>query len=263
MLLTPKGEGLKLYIGTRTFNPAGYLTVDIDPAYKPDIVADATNLSSLRSNSVDEVWASHVLEHIAWPRAFSALSEWARLLKIGGILKLAVPDLRLICSMVARGVNAQQGINLLYGVDSVQSAFESHVYGYTREMLGEMLHVLGFGEFDWWNSSMSDASNGLYFAESNDVLGISINISAKKLRDPLLDTQKLAQRLSEHRKDAFMTVVRNLTAESDTLPPDLELSALLFQHVHYQLIAERERNNYLPLRLLRQLRSRMRNFLQR
>jgi hypothetical protein len=44
-------------------------------------------------NSVDEIRASHILEHFTFVDAQKALQEWTRVLKPGGRIRLAVPDL--------------------------------------------------------------------------------------------------------------------------------------------------------------------------
>jgi predicted SAM-dependent methyltransferase len=61
---------MKLYLGGRDYRPDGYLTVDIDPRHDPDIVADVTNLATIGAGSVDEICASHILEHLPWPTAY-------------------------------------------------------------------------------------------------------------------------------------------------------------------------------------------------
>lgn len=43
--------------------------------------------------SVDEIRASHILEHFTFAESQAALKEWARVLKPGGRIRLAVPDL--------------------------------------------------------------------------------------------------------------------------------------------------------------------------
>jgi hypothetical protein len=44
-------------------------------------------------NSVDEIRASHILEHFSFADAQEALKEWTRVLKPGGRIRLAVPDI--------------------------------------------------------------------------------------------------------------------------------------------------------------------------
>jgi predicted SAM-dependent methyltransferase len=57
---------------------------------EPDLtVPDAANLSILASGQADFVYSSHLLEHIQDYKA--ALTEWWRLLKVGGYMTLYLP----------------------------------------------------------------------------------------------------------------------------------------------------------------------------
>jgi SAM-dependent methyltransferase len=47
-------------------------------------------------NSVDFVYCSHFIEHVEREEAIEILKECHRILKLGGIIRLVVPDLRLI-----------------------------------------------------------------------------------------------------------------------------------------------------------------------
>ena len=47
-------------------------------------------------NSIEEIRASHVLEHFSFNDAKKALIEWVRVLKPGGRLRVAVPDFEKI-----------------------------------------------------------------------------------------------------------------------------------------------------------------------
>ena len=60
------------------------------PIVDPDIIDDAESLKSVPDGSQDFVIANHVIEHMANP--IGALLNWARVLKDGGRLFLAVPD---------------------------------------------------------------------------------------------------------------------------------------------------------------------------
>lgn len=56
---------------------------------KPDIVAEADNLSVFATGSMDFVYSSHTLEHVDDMAA--TLKEWWRVIKVGGILALYLP----------------------------------------------------------------------------------------------------------------------------------------------------------------------------
>lgn len=71
------------------------LFTEIDEAFtRPDIVCDLNTdrLSMLRSQSLDFVIASHVLEHVADP--IGLLDEIHRVLRIGGIAMVLLPDMQ-------------------------------------------------------------------------------------------------------------------------------------------------------------------------
>jgi predicted SAM-dependent methyltransferase len=70
--------------------PPGWLTVDMTP--------DATFYCDLRhplpfpAKSIDEIYSSHVLEHLSLPQLRRLLAECVRVLKPGGIFNAAVPN---------------------------------------------------------------------------------------------------------------------------------------------------------------------------
>jgi SAM-dependent methyltransferase len=63
------------------------------PIVEPDIIDDAEELGKIADSSLDFVLANHVIEHMANP--IKALANWARVLKKGGHLFLAVPERNL------------------------------------------------------------------------------------------------------------------------------------------------------------------------
>jgi predicted SAM-dependent methyltransferase len=60
-------DTLRLFVGTGVegLRPFGYKTIDIVAEHDPDIVADASSLPMIESNTADEFYASHVLEHFS------------------------------------------------------------------------------------------------------------------------------------------------------------------------------------------------------
>lgn len=64
-------------------------SVDIDPARKPDLVADMEDLSALGEASVDSVICIEVLEHVQHPHL--AVKELSRIMKPGGVIIGSTP----------------------------------------------------------------------------------------------------------------------------------------------------------------------------
>jgi predicted SAM-dependent methyltransferase len=236
---------LKLYIGSHDFRPDGYLTVDLDPNHKPDFVADAADLSIIPSESFDEVCASAILEHIAWPNGYKALSEWARVLKPGGVLKVSVPDMRMLCALVAQGDNPAHCIGMIYGTGRMHHPLEAHQYGYTRETLSEMLTVLGFADIDTWESDISDASRGWMYLANGEQVAFMLSMVATKVGPPLVDTDRLLPFLDVNNLSPFMAMVREVASEIALPVQEPSIAAITQQRLLFKLLDARQRIKYL------------------
>lgn len=78
-----------------------HIRVDVDPAAKPDIVADLTDLSPIADRSTDAIWAAHCIEHLYEHQVGTALAEFRRVLRDDGFACVIVPDLQTIARYVA------------------------------------------------------------------------------------------------------------------------------------------------------------------
>jgi predicted SAM-dependent methyltransferase len=85
-------DRIRLNIGSDWSQISGFLSVDFNPDVSPDVLADGKDLP-FPDDSVDEIYASHVLEHFTWSDGLVALKEWLRVLKPGGMLTVATPDI--------------------------------------------------------------------------------------------------------------------------------------------------------------------------
>ncbi len=94
---------MRLNIGSGSNKLLGYFNVDLcfgDTAYP-------LTLDKLPINDAlyDEVRASHILEHFNHRETKHVLAEWVRVLKPGGILKLAVPNFKMLCYLYLIGAD--------------------------------------------------------------------------------------------------------------------------------------------------------------
>ena len=85
----------KLHLGCGRKYLDGYINIDGDSSVCCDMVADVTALD-FRPETVDEILAIHVFEHIHPIKATHTLTHWWRLLKPGGALILEMPSLTKI-----------------------------------------------------------------------------------------------------------------------------------------------------------------------
>ena len=96
--LFSSGEGVVYDIGSKGHAETGLelippgvrlLSIDIDAATKPDIVADAHDLHMVPTDSADGVLTSSLLEHVRDP--WKVVSEIERILKPGGVVHIGMP----------------------------------------------------------------------------------------------------------------------------------------------------------------------------
>jgi predicted SAM-dependent methyltransferase len=95
---------LNLGCGNR-YHP-DWINIDIAPQGVGVIVHDLSQGIPLPNNVCDVVYHSHVLEHIRRSDALPFMEECYRVLKPGGIFRIAVPDLEEICRVYLKKLDA-------------------------------------------------------------------------------------------------------------------------------------------------------------
>lgn len=90
-----------------------------------------------------ELHSYHFLEHVYRWEAPSLVAEWHRLLKVGGILVLELPNIKLAAKNLLAGSTDQMSMWGLYGDPDWRDPYMCHRWGYTPETLTELL--AGFG----------------------------------------------------------------------------------------------------------------------
>jgi len=147
------------------------IRLDIDPGVRPDIIASITHMPTVANDTMDAVWSSHNLEHLHHHEVPLALSEFMRVLKPGGLLLVALPDLQKVAQLVAAdrldeaAYLSQSGpitpLDMMFGHSrslALGHHFMAHKTGFTPTTLLKSLLQAGFGdillrrgkEFDLW-----------------------------------------------------------------------------------------------------------------
>lgn len=97
----------KLEIGPGAQRMAGFETLNCMFWPHVDYVCDATKKLPFADNTFALLYASHILEHVAWYQTVDVLREWVRILRPGGALEIWVPNGLKICRAF---VDAEQGL---------------------------------------------------------------------------------------------------------------------------------------------------------
>ncbi len=139
---------IRLHLGGTEAKP-GWTLLNVLPGPGVDIVGDCADLSAFADGTVAEIYASHVYEHLGFRQELpKALREAYRVLAPGGELKIAVPDLDIICRMWASdSMPAQARETLmchLYGDQT--DAHDFHRVGFNWDILTGFLARAGFAQ---------------------------------------------------------------------------------------------------------------------
>jgi len=144
----------RLNWGCGEYPEPGWLNSDIKDVPGIDIVADVRTGLPLASDSIDYITSIHALPELPYPDLVPALTELRRVLKPGGVLRLALPDLD-------RGIAAyQRGDSGYFHVpdDDARSLGGKFItqmiwYGYSRSLfvhdfVEELLERAGFSRVE-------------------------------------------------------------------------------------------------------------------
>ena len=118
-------------------------------------------------NSVDEIYASHVLEHFKLDDVQLVLNDWVRVLKPGGRLRVAVPDFRWCAEKYLEGANEPIG-NFIMGGQT--DADDFHKALFDESGLRWQLEKAGLFAIQKWKSAHEDCAS----------LEVSLNLEGVK-----------------------------------------------------------------------------------
>jgi len=181
-------ESMKLHLGCgkRNFGPEW---IHIDGGnFEHLSYKNITDLSQFNNESVDLIYASHVIEYFDREEVIPLLQEWKRVLKKGGVLRLAVPNFSIMCNLYIKGVYGNDRfLGSLYGKMKMNNNFIYHKTVYDEESLKEVLVSIGFSKTKLWNwretdhSHIDDCSQAyLPHMDKENGIHMSLNMEAVK-----------------------------------------------------------------------------------
>jgi predicted SAM-dependent methyltransferase len=178
-------NSVKLNLGCYDRKIYGFINIDIREDVSPDIVDDVFKLNKFENESVDLIYACHVLEHADYIESEKALKRWYKILKPGGVLRLAVPDMEAHFAHYYYHKNLRLLHSTFWG--SQKHSYDYHKNGWDYKKLKEDLTTVGFRDinrYDWGDTEhfhVDDYSQTYYphMDKENGKL-MSLNVEAIK-----------------------------------------------------------------------------------
>jgi len=143
---------IKLNLGCGPRHLDGYIHIDLVKHPHVDWVADICNLHMFAQNTVSLIYAVHVFEHLYEQDARQALTEWLRVLKPGGVLRLSVPDFEALVDIYQQEGDLAPILGPLYGAyNRSTNPIDKHKSAYDNLSLSAMLRIAGFVNIERWD----------------------------------------------------------------------------------------------------------------
>ena len=84
---------IKLNLGCSNNIKENYLNIDLYSTDSRVKLADVRNLNFIENNSVSEIIAHDILEHIPFNQSSTTIKEWCRVLNVGGVISIQTTNL--------------------------------------------------------------------------------------------------------------------------------------------------------------------------
>ena len=144
-----------------------------------DIVGDLKDLSQFKPDSIEEIYASHVLEHTTQKNCLEVLKYINRILIPGGKFYISVPNMDVLCALF---INPKATYNVKFSLMRMMFGgqiddYDYHYFGWNYDFMVQYLTQANFTNFKKVNSL------GL-FNDMSEIRAyghlISLNIIARK-----------------------------------------------------------------------------------
>ena len=176
---------MKLHLGCGDKHIEGYVNIDIRYLPGVDKIDNIRFLRRYAQNSIEEIYACHVLEHFSRWDYQSVLKRWYDILTPGGLLKIAVPDFGSVVKMYNQGTNLKTLLGLLYGGQDYDENF--HHVTWDFETIKQDLANIGFDKidrYDWKETTHAhlDDFSQCYIPHMDKENGTLMSLNVKAIK---------------------------------------------------------------------------------
>lgn len=194
---------MKLHLGCGKLKLDNFINIDI-LSNTADLKLNFTNLSIFNDSSIEEIYISHALEHFKRREIINLLLEWNRVLKIDGVLRIAVPDFEKVVKIYLKNKDISELIGFLSG--GQKDEYDIHYVNFDIYILEKLLKACGFDNIERYNSfdflKDKDDYSKSYLPHMNFDKGelMSLNIICKKKKNIDINNLFLSETLIKFTK---------------------------------------------------------------
>jgi predicted SAM-dependent methyltransferase len=175
--------GIKIHFGCGNVNLPGWINIDALSSPHIHIVGSIEALKTFSQNSVDLIYACHVLEHLSVTECKRFIDIAYNILKSGGTLLLSVPDFRSLVNLYIETDNLIDIHPAIFGGQDYE--FNFHKQGFDRLKISNDLSKTGFHSIENWSSLEEFGCEGFDWSSKKISISgkeyfISLNIKAMK-----------------------------------------------------------------------------------
>lgn len=180
-----KNKEIKLNLGCGERYIPGFVHIDIRKLPHVDYVASVDKLDMFKDNSVDLIYACHLLDHFRRNQVEDVLREWHRVLKSGGILRLAVSDFEKLVEVYLKYRDLKLILGPLVGRQDYPE--NTHYTAFDYSTLAEVLKKVGFKNiyrYDWRKTIHKDYDDlsQAYIPHMDKEKGILISLNVEAVK---------------------------------------------------------------------------------
>lgn len=126
----------------------GWEILNVLPGPHVDYQGDLRDLSRFADDSIDNIYASHVLEHVNQADVVPVLRGVRRVLRQGGKFLVSVPDMDVLCHLFispwAPPAVKWHAMRMMFGGQT--DAYDFHYVGFNEIFLRDFLNQAGFSD---------------------------------------------------------------------------------------------------------------------
>ena len=189
---------MKLHVGCGDVILPGWTNIDLEDLPGIQLQDDIRELKKITDGTCDIIYASHVLEHVGRNEFEKVIKIWNKKLKIGGILRIAVPDFEKVVQWYKKTGNILDVTGLVSG--GQKTKYDYHQMIFDKKFLKGILEKCGFDnihEWDWRKTEHGkyDDYSQSYLPHMDKESGMlmSLNLEATKTSEPTTEELHLGK----------------------------------------------------------------------